>query len=447
MAGADLVIEAPRAVVDGTVAPCVVVVADGRVVGVEAPGHRVRAGAPVRVRLDDDVVLLPGLVDTHVHVNDPGRAEWEGFAHATRAAAAGGVTTIVDMPLNSVPATVDVEALEAKRSAASGRCHVDVAFWGGAVPTNSRDLRPLWDAGVLGFKCFLVDSGVQEFPALDEEGLLAAMASVASFGGLLLVHAEDPDAVGAAEPGRSYTDFLASRPDSSEVAAVEAVVEGARRTGCRTHVVHLSTARALPVVAAAHEQGVPVTAETCPHYLSLAAEDVPDGATEHKCCPPIRSRANREGLWEGLAAGTVACVVSDHSPCPPGMKALDTGRFSDAWGGISSLQVSLPVVWTEARRRGHDLAAVARWMAAAPAARAGLGAKGRIDTGADADFCVVAPEESFVVDPQRLHHRHPVTPYAGRELFGVVRQTWLAGRRVDLTGRPRGRLLRRGGTP
>lgn len=441
----DLVIEAARVVVDGAETACAVAVSDGRVVAVDAPGTR---GAAEVVRLGDDVVLLPGVVDTHVHVNDPGRAEWEGFAHATRAAAAGGVTTIVDMPLNSVPATVDVASLEVKLAAATGRCWVDVGFWGGAVPSGLHALQPLWEAGVLGFKCFLVDSGVPEFPALDEDGLERVMGLVASFGGLLLVHAEDPDAVASVPGGsRRHADFLASRPDSSEVSAVEAVVGSARRTGCRAHVVHLSSARALRVVAAAHAEGVPVTAETCPHYLALAAEGVPEGATSFKCCPPIRDAANRELLWAGLAAGTIGSVVSDHSPCTTDLKALDTGRFAEAWGGISSLQLSLPVVWSEARGRGHGLADVARWMCAGPAGRAGLSRKGRIAEGADADFCVLAPDEQFVVEPERLLHRNPITPYAGRELSGVVRETWLAGRRVDVSGRPRGRLLRRGGGP
>ena len=445
MAEPDLVIEASRAVVDGAETSCALTVSGGRVVAVEEPGTS--RGAEV-VRLGDDVVLLPGVVDTHVHVDDPGRAEWEGFAHATRAAAAGGVTTIVDMPLNSVPATVDAASLEVKLAAAAGRCWVDVAFWGGAVPSGLHALEPLWDAGVLGFKCFLVDSGVPEFPPLDEDGLARAMGLVASFGGLLLVHAEDPDAVAPLPAhSRRYADFLASRPDSAEVSAVESVVAAARRTGCRAHIVHLSSARALQVVAAAHAEGVPVTAETCPHYLALAAEDVPDGATLHKCCPPIRDAANRELLWAGLAEGTIGSVVSDHSPCPADLKALDTGRFAEAWGGISSLQLSLPVVWTEARRRGHGLADVVRWMCAGPADRAGLSRKGRIAPGADADFCVLAAEEHFVVEPEQLQHRNPVTPYAGRELAGVVRETWLAGRRVDVSGPPRGRLLRRGGRP
>ncbi len=444
MADLDLLVEAPRAVVDGAEVACSVGVRGGRV-AVLAPLDAGLDAARV-VRLDDDVVLLPGLVDTHVHVNDPGRAEWEGFAHATRAAAAGGVTTIVDMPLNSLPATLDVAALRAKREAAAGRCHVDVGFWGGAVPANRRELRALWDAGVLGFKCFLADSGVPEFPALDPAGLEATMQEVAGFGGLLLVHAEDGEALRPCPDSTRYADFLGSRPDSSELSAVATVVEASRRTGCRAHVVHVSTARALPLLADARRRGVPVSAETCPHYLALAAEDVPDGATQYKCCPPIRGAANRDLLWRALAGGTIGCVVSDHSPCPVDLKHLDTGRFADAWGGIGSLELGLSVVWTEARRRGHTPADVARWMAAGPADRAGLSGKGRIAVGADADFCVLAPDEPLVVDPGRLRQRNPVTPYTGRALTGVVRQTWLAGRPVDITAAPEGRLLGRGGT-
>lgn len=440
MSRPDLVLDAARAVVGGEERPCVVAVADGRIVALD-PGT---SDASEVVRLGEDVVLFPGLVDTHVHVNEPGRTEWEGFSHATRAAAAGGVTTILDMPLNSIPATVDVEALETKRRAAAGQCHVDVGFWAGAVPTNRHELHRLWQAGVFGFKCFLVDSGVEEFPALDDARLEDVMERLSSFGGLLLVHAEDPDAVLPCPPGgRSYSDFLASRPDDAEVSAVMTVVEAARRTGCRVHVVHVSAASTLPVLAGARAAGVPVTAETCPHYLALSAEEVPDGATAYKCCPPIRDSGNREQLWAALADGTLGCVVSDHSPSTTDLKAMDTGVFADAWGGISSLQLALPVVWTEARGRGHGLVDVAAWMASGPADRAGLRRKGRIAVGADADFCVFAPDESSVVDPARLAHRNPVTPYAGRELAGDVRATWLRGRRIDPSA-PRGRLLSRG---
>jgi allantoinase len=438
----DVVFRAARVVTAaGETAACVAV-RDGRVAAVEPLG----AGLAGRrtVTLADDEVLLPGLVDTHVHVNEPGRTTWEGFASATRAAAAGGVTTIVDMPLNSIPPTVDVAALEVKRKAAEGQVHVDVGFWGGAVPGNLGQLRGLHDAGVFGFKCFLVASGVDEFPHLRAGELERHLEELAGLPALLLVHAEDAQAVARAPAahGRGYARFLGSRPREAENLAVAQVVEAARRTGARAHVLHLSSADALGALAAARRDGVPVSAETCPHYLTFAAEAIPDGATQFKCCPPIREAENRERLWRGLADGLIDLVVSDHSPCAPELKQLDRGDFGAAWGGIASLQLSLPAVWTAARARGHRLADLARWMAEGPATLAGLAGKGRIAPGADADLCVFAPEETFVVDPARLHHRHPVTPYAGRRLAGVVRSTWLRGHEV--TGHdPRGRLLSR----
>jgi allantoinase len=396
------------------------------------------------VDLGPDVVLLPGLVDTHVHVNEPGRTEWEGFATATRAAAAGGVTTVLDMPLNSIPPTLDPEALATKRAAAAGRCAVDVGFWGGAVPGNLGRLGDLLDAGVFGVKCFLPDSGVAEFPALGPAGLTQACAEVAARDGLLLVHAEDPDTLDAAPPadGPSYDRFLASRPAEAEDAAIVAVVEAAGRTGARVHVVHLSSAGALPVLRAAKADGLRVTVETCPHYLVLRAEDVPDGATQYKCCPPLRDGRNRDALWSGLADGVIDMVVSDHSPCTPDLKGLDHGDFAGAWGGISSLQLGLPLVWTDARRRGHALADVVRWMSSAPAQLAGLHGKGAIRTGRAADLVAFAPDEELLVDPAALHHRNKLTPYAGARLTGVVRTTWLAGTPVA-DGSARGRLLSR----
>jgi allantoinase len=430
----SLVLRARRVVLPDGERPAAVRVVDGRIAAIEpysaASGHDL-----------GDAVLLPGLVDTHVHINEPGRTEWEGFASATRAAAAGGVTTIIDMPLNSIPPTVDAAALEAKRAACRGP-FVDVGFWGGAVPGNVYELVPLHRAGVFGFKCFLVDSGVAEFPPLDAGGLVAAAHAVAAMDGLLVVHAEDPSLVRRCPPERRYPGFLATRPPAAEDSAIAIVVGVARRTGARVHILHLSSASALPLIAAARRGGVRVSAETCPHYLALAAEDVPEGGTQFKCCPPIREAANRELLWQGLASGVLDCVVSDHSPCPPALKRFDTGDFGAAWGGIASLQLGLSVVWTHARRRGHPLSDVVGWMADGPARLAGLRRKGRIAVGYDADLVAFAPDEPFVVDPDRLYHRHPVTPYAGAALTGVVRTTWLRGEPVD--GGPRGRLLSRG---
>lgn len=450
--GLDLVVRARRAVVDHEERPVVVGVRGGRIVLLEeltAPDRGgLRAAAEV-VELAEDEVLLPGLVDTHVHVNEPGRTEWEGFASATRAAAAGGVTTIVDMPLNSIPPTVTVAALREKQHAARDQAWVDVAFWGGAVPDHLGDLAALHAAGVMGFKCFLADSGVEEFPHLDPATFARAMEETARLGALMVVHAEDAEALERSAPAGpttplAYDDFLASRPTAAEVVAVRRVVEEARRTGGRAHVLHLSAADAVPLLRSAREAGVDVSAETCPHYLSLAAETVPAGATEFKCCPPIRGRDNQDRLWDALAEGMVDMVVTDHSPSTADLKHRGTGDFGTAWGGISSLQLGLPTVWTEARRRGIPLTSVVRWMACAPADRVGLRTKGRLRVGADADLVVLAPEEEWEVDVAALHHRNPVCAYAGHRLTGRVRRTWLRGRTVDVDGPPLGRLLERG---
>jgi len=438
----DLVFRARRVVTaDGEMARCVGVRA-GRIAAVEPLAAGLTADQVVE--LGDDVALLPGLVDTHVHVNEPGRTEWEGFATATRAAAAGGVTTIVDMPLNSVPPTVDSGALALKREAAAGKCFVDVGFWGGAVPGNRPALRGLHDAGVFGFKCFLVPSGVEEFPPLEPDQFEEVLAISRTFDALVIVHAEDAATIAEAPAphGRAYRDFLRSRPPEAENVAISRVVAAARRTGARVHILHLSSAGALPTIRRARDEGVAVTVETCPHYLCFTADDVPDGATQFACCPPIRGADNRESLWDGLADGTIDAIVSDHSPCPPELKRLDVGDFGLAWGGISSLEVGLPAVWTQARRRGHTLADLVRWAAEGPANLAGVHHKGRIAPGYDADVVVFAPDEAMVVEPASLHHRHAVTPYQGGTLTGVVRETWLRGVRTDDV-EPRGRLLTR----
>ncbi|WP_067802238.1 allantoinase AllB [Actinomadura formosensis] len=414
----DLLIRSRRAVLPDGERPAAVAVRDGRITAIADHSAAVPAAASVDL---GDVALLPGLVDTHVHINEPGRTRWEGFATATRAAAAGGVTALIDMPLNSLPPTTGPDALAVKREAAEGACAVDVGFWGGAVPGNAASLRPLYDLGVFGFKCFMSDSGVPEFPPLSGEQMRAAFAAIASFGGLVIVHAEDPAALSPPAGGR-YPEFLASRPPSAERRAVQRVVRLAEETGARAHIPHLSAADCLDVLAEAQAGGVPVTAETCPHYLALTARDARTPA--FKCCPPIRDDANRESLWQGLAGGVISCVVTDHSPCTPELKR---GDFATAWGGISSLQLGLPVVWTAARERGHGLHEVVRWMSEAPAALAGVPRKGGIAVGNDADLVAFAADETFTVDPAALHHRHPITPYAGRTLTGVVRATWLRG--------------------
>lgn len=440
------VIRSRRAVLPDGERPADVLIRDGRIEQVAAHGSLV-VGDSELVDLGD-TALLPGLVDTHVHVNEPGRTEWEGFATATRAAAAGGVTTIIDMPLNSVPPTTTVAGLEVKRKTAEGQAWVDLGFWGGAIPGNVADLEPLHRAGVFGFKSFLAPSGVDEFPHVEAADLEAVLAEQARIGALAIIHAEDPAVLAAApqQPGVHYRDFLASRPAGAETAAVARLLDTARRTGARVHILHVSSAAVLPLLRQAREDGVTVTAETCPHYLTLAAEQVPDGDTAFKCCPPIRDEANRDALWEALANGEFTAVVSDHSPSTPDLKLLPefggSGDFAAAWGGIASLQLGLPAVWTEARRRGHTLADVVRWMSAGPAELVGLtGTKGAIAAGCDADLVAFDPDGEFAVHAGELHHRNPVTPYAGRTLSGAVRTTWLRGRAVDTGAEPFGRQL------
>ena len=446
----DLVIRASRVITGGAETACSIGITAGRIAAVLPLDDP--AGAAEVLEIGPDVVVLPGLVDSHVHVCEPGNTQWEGFATATSAAAAGGITTLVDMPLDSVPATVSTAALEIKRQAARGQCRVDVGFWGGVIPGNLDQLAPLHEAGVLGFKCFLSDSGAEDFPPVDSRQLTAALRVLRGLDSPLLVHAESAGAGGAAgtaaiggSPGRSYAGYLATRPRGIENLAIAQVIEAARVTGGRAHVVHLSSSDALPMLASARRDGVRVTAESCPHYLTLAAEEIADGATAAKCSPPVREAANRELLWAGLRDQVLDLVVSDHSPCTAEMKETASGDFGAAWGGISSLQLSLPLVWTQARHRGFSLADVARWMAEQPARLAGLAGKGLIAPGYDADFCLFAPDESFAVDPGLLRHRHPVTPYAGRTLTGVVRGAMLRGAMIDAS-RPQGSLLSRSST-
>lgn len=431
---------------DGERAASILVSDDGTIAKVSA--YDDVAGASELIDAGN-LVVSPGIVDTHVHVNEPGRTDWEGFDTATRAAAAGGVTTIVDMPLNSIPATVDARALECKREAARGKCHVDVAFWGGIVPGNESNIENLVRSGARGFKCFLTPSGVDEFAHVCESHLRRAMPILARAGGArpLLVHAEDPTRVRAASGSpRAYATYLATRPADAEAAAIDTIAALAREYHVPTHIVHLSSCEGVAAVDRAQAAGVPLTAETCPHYLTFTAADVADGATAFKCAPPLRDASHREALWAALRQGTVGMIATDHSPSPPSLKRVDSGDFLGAWGGVASLELSLAAVWTEASVRGFDLTALSQWLSARTAALAGLGhRKGAIREGADADLILWDPGASFVVDADRLQQRHKVTPYAGRRLRGVVRRTYLRGVPVWDAGKiaadHRGRLL------
>jgi allantoinase len=429
------------------------VVRGKRVVTPEGEGPaaiHIREGVITAVSVFDDIpagcavyeagesAVMPGLVDTHVHINEPGRTEWEGFATATRAAAAGGVTTLIEMPLNSIPATTTAAGFREKIAAAAGQLSVDVGFWGGVVPGNVAELRPLWESGVFGFKCFLVPSGVEEFKEVSEGDLRAALPELAALSAPLLAHAELPGPIEEAvrmqpkrAPANRYATWLASRPRKAENEAIALLLRLAGEFKTRIHIVHLSSADAISELQQAKSQRLRVSVETCPHYLTFFAEDIADGATQFKCAPPIRERENREKLWIALRDGTIDFIASDHSPCPPGMKLSEEGDFLRAWGGIASLQISLPAVWTEARSRGYALTHVAEWMCRGQARLAWLEKrKGTLAAGCDADLVIWNPDAKFRVDPARLHHRHKLTPYAGRELFGVVVTTFLRGRKV-----------------
>ena len=401
-----------------------------------------------------DLVVMPGIVDTHVHINEPGRAEWEGFSTATRAAAAGGITTLIEMPLNSIPATTTVAGFREKLAATAGKLCVDVGFWGGVVPGNASELRPLWESGVFGFKCFLVPSGVEEFADVTERDLRGALPELGALKAPLLVHAELPGPIAQAgekltkaDP-RRYSTWLASRPRAAENEAIELLVKLVRELGARIHIVHLSSSDAIATLQKAKSDGQAVTVETCPHYLTFDAEDVGDGRTEFKCAPPIREKDNREKLWAALGDGTIDFIATDHSPCPPAMKLVEAGDFLRAWGGIASLELSLPAVWTEASSRGYAVPRLAEWLCSGPARLAGLERKGRIAVGYDADFVIWNSDGRLSVDPAKLHQRHKVSPYAGRELLGVVEMTFLRGRQIfergELSHSPLGQILRRG---
>ncbi|WP_084078684.1 allantoinase AllB [Demequina sp. NBRC 110057] len=444
MTDIDLVVRARRTLIGDEWQPAAVAVRAGVIVTVA--GIDAELDAAEDVTLADDEVLLPGVVDTHVHVNEPGRTEWEGFTSATLAAAAGGTTTLLDMPLNSIPPTTTVEALLLKRTAAAPQVSMDVGFWGGAIPSSLGHLRELHDAGVFGFKCFLSPSGVDEFPHLTRDQLREAATEIAAFDGLLIVHAEDPDALLPHAGGSDYDDFVASRPDAAETDAIDAVIAAARDTGCRVHILHLSSAAALPAIRAAKADGVRLTVETCPHYLTFDAATIPDGATQYKCCPPVRDAANREALWEALIDGTIDLVASDHSPATAELKVGADGDWARAWGGISGVQVMLAAVASGAAARDVPLADAAAWVTRRPAAFAGLTDKGSIEVGNRGDLVAFAPAERWTVHAADLAHRNPVSAFDGHELTGRTRRTWLAGTQIfpaRADARRTGRLIER----
>lgn len=435
MKNEDFIIRSRRVLMPNGLAPASLRVRDGIIASIEEWDN---AGAGQIQLIDvEDAAVMAGIFDSHVHVNEPGRTEWEGFATATRAAAAGGVTTLVDMPLNSIPPTTTLEGFNKKLAAAQGQCRVDAAFWGGVIPGNTNELKALLDAGVRGFKCFLTPSGVDEFPHVTEENLREAMPVLAAENAVLLVHAElsEPIEKAVAELAGSdpkdYRTFLQSRPREAENKAVELMIKLCRETGARVHIVHHSSADVLPLLKQAKSEGLPLTVETCPHYLTFAAEEIPEGATYFKCCPPVRERENREKLWEALAEGVIDMVVSDHSPCTPDLKLIEQGDFLNAWGGIAALQFGLPVMWTEIQKRGFGLAELTRWMSQMPAKLAGLDKrKGRLAPGFDADFIVWKPEAEFKIVPEIIHHRHKLTPYSGMDLRGAVTATYVRGVKV-----------------
>ena len=453
MSTPDLIVRSKR-VLAGDAAepsPAAIHIQHGIIIAV-SPYDDVPSGAPTYDAGED--LVMPGIVDTHVHINEPGRADWEGFTTATRAAAAGGVTTLIEMPLNSIPATTTALAFREKLATAAGKLWVDTGFWGGVVPGNLHELGPLWQEGVFGFKCFLVPSGVDEFPHVTEDDLRAAVPVLAKLGAPLLAHSEDPTIIESASraaaklPANRYSSWLASRPAVAETKAIELLARLATPSNTRLHIVHVSSSAALELIRKSKATGITLTAETCPHYLTFTAGEITDGATEFKCAPPIREAEHRDQLWAALGDGTLDFIASDHSPCPPEMKRKDTGDFFAAWGGIASLELALAAVWTSARPRGYPVGRLAEWLCRGPARLAGLSQrKGSIATGRDADLVIWNPEASFRVDPEKLHQRHKQTPYAGRTLDAVVTATFLRGRKIFERGEfpagPIGTILKR----
>jgi allantoinase len=446
----ERVIRSSRVVLPDGVRPAAIVVRDGLIADIYDP----KVGTSTQVIDFQDSVVMPGIVDTHVHINEPGRTEWEGFETATMAAAAGGVTTLIEMPLNSIPATTTLHAFNQKIAAAQGRLFVDVGFWGGVVPGNVAELAKLFEHGVFGFKCFLVPSGVPEFEAVAEPDLRKALPELARIGAVLLAHAGVPGPIEDAtrkierRDPRSYSSWLLSHPSAAEDQAINLLIRLSQEYKARVHIVHLSSSAAVSMIRDAKSKGINISIETCPHHLTIAAEEIPDGATQFKCAPPIRDAANQELLWAALQEGTIDFVATDHSPAPPSMKCIDTGDFMRAWGGIASLQLSLPLLWTNAHKRGLSLLELAKWLCREPARLAGLSRKGEIAVGNDADLVVWNPDQSFQVQPDKMFFRHKLTPYSGRTLFGVVQSTFLRGQEIYAsgdfpTGRC-GRALRRG---
>jgi allantoinase len=445
----DLIIKSTRVIRNQSAAPASIHISGESIAAIRPWDEQIEG---VEVLDAGDSVVMAGLVDSHVHINEPGRTDWEGFETGTKAAAAGGVTTLVDMPLNSIPPTTTPQGFTAKLEAAEGKCSVDVAFWGGVIPGNTDDLKPLKEMGVRGFKCFLLPSGVDEFPHVDERDLLIAMDELAKLDLPLLVHAELQEPIDKAAPnlkgwdGSDYRTFLESRPRESENKAIELMTRLCRATGARVHIVHHSSSDAIPVLRDARAEGLPLTVETCPHYLTLAAEEIPEGATQFKCCPPVRELENREKLWGALESGIIDMVVSDHSPCVPALKLMESGDFMAAWGGISTLQFSLPVLWTQMRGRGLTVDRLSEWMSAAPAALAGLkGKKGTLDVGCDADIVIWNPDSEFKIHSDSIIFRNKITPYVGTHLAGTVEATFLRGNKIfehgEFFGRPQGKFL------